>query len=61
MNWYREFKEKEKQGVEVKWRFYPNTCPCCGKWSMAFLKPVDVIESENSDVVCYDCLEGEND
>ena len=56
VNWYRNFKNREKNGEEVKWRFHPNKCPHCGKFSIAMLKPVEVIESDKPDVICYDCL-----
>ena len=56
VNWYREFKTREKQGDEIKWRFHPNQCPKCGDFAIAMLKPVEIIESKNPDVICYKCM-----
>ena len=55
-NWYREFKTRETQGDEIKWRFHPNKCTKCGEFSIAMLKPVEIIESKNPDVICYKCM-----
>ena len=55
LDWRKEFKNEDKSN-KVNWCFHPNTCPVCGKWSVAMHMPVKLV---GKDLVCHTCLDKE--